>query len=499
MKRPYVLCIMDGWGLGPANEDNSIAQASLPTWSDLWNRFSHSTLEASGLAVGLPEGQMGNSEVGHMTLGAGKPLLQELPRIDLALKNPETFENPYVQKALHSKGAVHFIGLLSDGGVHSHLSHLHAYADFFQRRGKKIWLHAFLDGRDCPPKSALSYIKQISNIPFATIAGRFYGMDRDHRWERTQAAYSALMTGSASQTFSSCERYVATCYENSLSDEFIPPAVHETYTGIEAQDTLFFFNFRSDRVRQLLQACVDPNFSAFPQAPKVFDDVIGMTDYGDALRPFYHVLYPPVKAKDTLGSLIANQGLHQLRLAETEKYAHVTFFFNGGQEAPFPNESRVLIPSPKVATYDLCPAMSAQAVTEAAIKALDQGTIDFIVMNYANPDMVGHTGHMPATIQALESLDACLHDLVAAVQKKQGVLMLTADHGNCEKMRDDQGGPHTAHTLNPVPFLLVDTSGKSYKLKKHGSLADVAPTILDIMHLDVPPEMTGKSLIETVS
>jgi 2,3-bisphosphoglycerate-independent phosphoglycerate mutase len=504
MIRPLVLCILDGWGLAPDGPYNSISMAELPNWDHFCKTYPMSKLHASGLHVGLPDGQMGNSEVGHMTIGAGRAIFQELPRIDLSLTCSATWEHPALQKAINDSDCqvVHMIGLVSDGGVHSHIKHMIAYAKFFQDSGKKVLIHAFLDGRDCHPRSAIKYLEQIrgAGLDIGTISGRFYGMDRDKRWDRTESAYKAIFQGKSDRKFICPSAYVQESYDSGVPDEFVVPGVCSEYGGISSDDCILFFNFRSDRVRQLLEASILPGFDIFQQIviPK---HVIGFTDYGSKLRPFYDVLYEKEASQDSLGGIVSAQGLKQVRIAETEKYAHVTFFFNGGREEAYTGESRVLVPSPKVKTYDEYPQMSAEAVTDNAIKALEGRDVSLIVINYANPDMVGHTGNLQATIEALQAVDNCLGRLWDNVKQIDGVMIITADHGNCEEMMGQSGDEHTAHTLNKVPFLYMDETISLTEvdtiLRSEGTLADVAPTILGIMKLPIGAKMQGSSLFQT--
>lgn len=493
MKRPHVLCILDGWGLAEPGPYNSISEAHAPHWQNLWHTCPHSVLKASEDAVGLPLHQMGNSEVGHMTIGAGRKIYQDLPRINQAIHDKSLFQTPAIEKILNTKGTLHFIGMVSSGGVHSHSDHLKALIDFFSPQ-KKVVLHAFLDGRDCPPQSAKTFIKMFSPL-IGTLSGRYYAMDRDERWDRTQKAHDTLAKAHTPHIFHNSLDHIQACYDKGIIDEFIPPARHTSYEGMKPDDALFFFNFRADRMRQLVKTFVDPSFDFFTTcSPKV---VVGMTDYGDALTPYYHRVFLPQTLNNTLGQVIEKAGFTQKRMAETEKYAHVTFFFNGGREAVFKGETRVLIPSPKVTTYDLCPEMSAHALTDAAVETILEGKTDLIVMNYANADMVGHTGHRDAARQAVEVIDICLGRLENALQKQKGLLCVTADHGNVEAMKDDNHEPHTAHTLNPVPFVIKDFSHKPLTLFETGTLADIAPTLLTLMGLDVPLDMTGKILIKS--
>ncbi len=508
MKRQkLILCILDGWGYAPPGPSNAISQAHTPTWDRWLQTYPLATLEASGPAVGLPAGQMGNSEVGHMTIGAGRAVLQDLPRADHAFQTGSFQKDPFflsvITRLKETGRPCHLLGLLSDGGVHAHLSHILEMARLMAQAQVHVCVHALLDGRDTLPKSATTYLRSLqevqqefpSKISLATFMGRYYAMDRDQRWERTEKAYDALVSG-IGPSFSDPFRAVEDCYEKGIADEFMPPFVHASYKGAQAGDGLFFLNFRADRMRQLCEALVDPAFKGFSRKRVVpFFQPASLTSYHQSLDPLVHALLPPHQPESTLGEVLSRHHLTQMRLAETEKYAHITFFLNGGREQPFPGEKRFLVPSPKVATYDLCPAMSAQDLTEGTLKAIQEG-YDVIILNFANADMVGHSGHLPPTISAIEFLDKCLHRIESQALEKGYVLAVTADHGNAEEMIDSHsGGPLTAHTLNKVPFLLVNN--RDYKLKPTtGSLQDIAPTLLTVLSLPIPQEYTGRSLIQ---
>lgn len=503
--RPVVLCILDGWGHRDNPKDNAIALAKTPVWDGLMAHAPLGWLKTSGLAVGLPDGQMGNSEVGHMNLGGGRVVMQDLPRIDDAVATGKLAKNSqltdFIDKLKKSGGAAHIMGLLSPGGVHSHQDHLAALARIISEAGVPVSIHAFLDGRDTPPKSALQYLTKfeadiagLPNTRFATVCGRYYAMDRDKRWERVAKAYACLTAGEGHKAATPASA-VAHSYASGGTDEFVLPAVIGDYTGMKAGDGLLMANFRADRAREILTALLDPAFDGFNRSKVVsFAAAAGMVEYSQALNPFLTTLFAPADLKDTLGEIVSARGLKQLRIAETEKYAHVTFFFNGGIEEVFPGEDRILIPSPKVATYDLQPEMAAFEVTGKLVEAIGSGKYDLIVVNYANPDMVGHTGVLAAAILAAETIDHCLGRLKTAIEKAGGALLITADHGNLEMMMDDgTGQPHTAHTTFDVPVVLVgrqDVGGLH-----NGALADVAPTLLNLMGIPQPTAMTGTSLL----
>ncbi len=501
---------MDGWGLGEETDGNAIFLAHTPTVDNLSRRFPYARLEASGEAVGLPQNQMGNSEVGHLNLGAGRIVYQELVRINKVIEKGSFFHNESLTQAMEhvarNNSALHLMGLLSDGGVHSLDAHLFALLDMAAlRKIKPVYVHAILDGRDTPPASAMEYIKKLENKleqekcgAVATLSGRYYAMDRDKRWERTEKAYRAYVYSEGYRAGSSREALEA-AYARGETDEFVSPTVitgseGEPLAKIQEKDAVIFFNFRSDRARQISHAFVDRDFHVFPRGlTPPFPMFVCLTEYDPQLN--VPVAFPPTYLNDTLGEVVAGAGLSQLRIAETEKYAHVTYFFSGGNETIFPGEERVLIPSPKVATYDLKPEMSAPEVTVEAEKHLGSGRFNLVVLNYANADMVGHTGKGEAAIEAVEAVDRGISRLIDVTLKKGGIALITADHGNAEKMKAADGSPHTAHTNSEVPFILVSLN-TDCALRPKGILADVAPTILELMNLPVPETMTGESLID---
>ncbi len=500
---PVMLIIMDGWGNGdPMAQDNAIAVAHTPVMDDLMDRYPLTALACSGEAVGLPEGQMGNSEVGHTNIGAGRVVYQELTRITRAIRDGSFFENAafgeVIAAAKERGGALHFFGLLSPGGVHSHSAHLYALLELAKRSGlADVWVHAFLDGRDVPPSSAAGYVAELEDTlaeigvgRIATVSGRFYAMDRDKRWKRVAKAYEAIAHGDgllAENALAAVEE----SYASGVTDEFVIPAVVAGYPGMRPEDGVIFYNFRPDRARELTHAFTDDEFSGFARDEALRPAFATMTQYEAGLN--VRVAYPPQKLTKTLGEIIESRGLTQLRIAETEKYAHVTFFFNGGLETPYRNEDRILVGSPKVATYDLQPEMSALEVTDKVVAAIESEKYDFIILNYANGDMVGHTGVMAAAVKAVETVDACVGRCVAAVKKAGGAVAITADHGNAEQMTDRATGqPFTQHTTNPVPFLVVS---ERVAALREGKLSDIAPTLLALAEIDPPLEMTGRSLI----
>ncbi len=504
--RPVLLCILDGWGCAGGGSDNAIALARKPVWDRLMRTSPHAVADASELHVGLPSGQMGNSEVGHMNLGAGRVVMQDLPRIDDAFAGNHVGEMPalrdFVAALARSGGACHLMGLMSPGGVHSHQGHLAALARLLAAAGIPVRIHALLDGRDTPPRSAEGFVRDFlaaiaggGDIGIATIGGRYYAMDRDKRWERVALAYDSLVDAKGEHAADPLAAIEA-AYRRGENDEFVRPTAIGDYAGMRDGDGVLMGNFRADRVRQVLAALLDPGFAGFPRPRLVrFAAALGLTDYAESLRPFIAALFQPEELGQTLGELVAAAGLKQLRIAETEKYAHVTFFFNGGEEGLFPGEERILVPSPKVATYDLQPEMSADEVTDRLVAAIEGGRFDFIVCNYANTDMVGHTGDLVAAIKAVETVDRCLGRLDQAIRRSGGVMLITADHGNAEMMRDPEtGAAHTAHTLNRVPVLLVNAPAAVAALED-GELADIAPTLLRLLGLAQPAAMTGHSLI----
>jgi 2,3-bisphosphoglycerate-independent phosphoglycerate mutase len=504
--RPVVLCVLDGWGHREERADNSILQAKTPNWQRFMKGAPHALLQASELFVGLPSGQMGNSEVGHMNLGAGRVVMQDLPRIDKAIEDGSLAKNPalaaFIAALKKSGGTAHLMGLMSPGGVHSHQAHIAALARELDRAGISIRLHAFLDGRDTPPRSAGEYLAkfaadtaQLKHLAIGTVSGRYYAMDRDKRWDRVEKAYRALVQGEGEKA-ADAQAAVQQSYARDKGDEFVLPTVIGDYTGMRDGDGVLCANFRADRVREILSALLDRDFSGFPRGRVVrFAAALGMTEYSAELNRLVATLFPPEDLTDTFGDVVSHAGLTQLRIAETEKYAHVTFFFNGGREAEFPGENRILVPSPKVATYDLKPEMSAYEVTDKLVAAIDAGSFDVIVVNYANTDMVGHTGDIAAAVKAVEAVDTCLGRLAEAVERAGGALLITADHGNVEMMRDPKTGQaHTAHTLNPVPLVLVNPPAGVTGLRD-GRLADIAPTLLALLGLRQPAAMTGRPLL----
>jgi 2,3-bisphosphoglycerate-independent phosphoglycerate mutase len=501
--KPLALIIMDGFGISSETKGNAVASARKPNLDRLMQKYPNTIIIASGLSVGLPKGQMGNSEVGHLNLGAGRIVYQDYTRISLAVEEKKLAENKVLADAMEkAKGKkLHFLGLLSDGGVHSHNTHLYALLEMAKERGlKEVFVHAVLDGRDVPPKSALVYfqvleakMQSLGVGKVATVAGRYYTMDRDRRWERVEQGYQAMTKGMG-YSAQTPEQAVTDGYSRGESDEFLKPTIVDLQGLIEDGDSIIFFNFRPDRAREITRSFVDPNFKEFERLP-IKVNFACMTQYDATIDA--PVAFGPENLDDTLGEIVSRAGLKQLRIAETEKYAHVTYFFNGGKEKPNSGEDRVLIPSPKVATYDLQPEMSACQVTDEVIERIRSGTYHLIILNFANPDMVGHTGILDAAVRAVEAVDACVGRVVDEVLAQGGAVLLTADHGNAEKMIDSETGqPHTAHTTNPVPFVLILDDGKEHQLRKGGMLADVAPTILELMGIPLPKAMTGKSLIE---
>ncbi len=499
--KPVVLCILDGWGVSESDEHNAIALADTPNWDRIIAENPYATLGTSGLDVGLPDGQMGNSEVGHMNIGSGRIVMQNLPRIDKAISDGSLAQNPelhnLVSNLQETGGTCHIMGLVSDGGVHAHIDHIAALANIMSGANIPVVIHVFTDGRDTPPESGAEYVKRlqnkVENAQIATISGRYYAMDRDNRWERVEIAYNTIVSGEGVRKDNTINA-ITYSYKEGITDEFIKPAVIGDYTGMNDGDGLVMANFRADRARQILHALLDKDFKGFTRSKTVnFAGAVGMVEYSDELNKLLPALFPAEALHNILGQVIADSDLRQLRIAETEKYAHVTFFFNGGQEQEFPGEDRILVPSPKVATYDLQPEMSAVEVTDRLIEAINADKYDFIVVNYANTDMVGHTGIEQAAIKAVEAVDRALGRLEEAVSGKDGVLLITADHGNAEQMVDlATNSPHTAHTTNPVPFAIVG-EGRETTLQP-GRLCDIAPTILKIMNISQPQEMSGRNL-----
>ncbi|MEJ0018741.1 MAG: 2,3-bisphosphoglycerate-independent phosphoglycerate mutase [Acetobacteraceae bacterium] len=500
--RPVMLAILDGFGWREETADNAVAQARKPNFDRLWQSCPHAFLHTSGLDVGLPEGQMGNSEVGHLNIGAGRVVMQELPRISHAVQDGSIAKAPALQELISrlkaSGGTCHLLGLVSPGGVHSHQDHAVALAKILHAAQVPTVLHAFTDGRDTPPRSGADDIARLraalpDDVPIGTVIGRYFAMDRDKRWDRVGKAYAALAEAEGVRVDDAVQA-VKDAYAHDVTDEFVLPAVIGGYRGMQNGDGLLCFNFRADRVREILAALLEPGFDGFPRRRVIkFAAAVGMTRYSDELAPYLEEIFPHQALDHILGQVVAEAGRTQLRTAETEKYPHVTFFLNGGQETMFPGEDRIMVPSPKVATYDLQPEMSAPELTDKVVAAIDSRKYDLIVLNFANPDMVGHTGSLPAAIKAIETVDAGLGRIAASVASQGGALLVTADHGNSELMRDPvTGGPHTAHTTNPVPVLLM---GGGATALQDGKLADVAPTLLALMGLPQPQEMTGSSLI----
>ena len=503
--RPVVLCILDGWGERADTADNAILDADTPHWHEFLKSGPHATLQASEHFVGLPDGQMGNSEVGHMNLGAGRVVMQDLPRIEQAVADGSLARNPslmdFIARVKKSHGTAHLMGLMSPGGVHAHQDQIAALAKILAAAGIAVAIHAFLDGRDTPPKSADAYVtKFLADIAgsriarIATVCGRYYAMDRDRRWDRVERAYATLVDAKGEHA-ADAHAAIAQSYAAGKTDEFVLPTAIGDYAGMQDGDGVICANFRADRVREILTALLDPDFKDFARArvPR-FATAAGMAEYSTGLNRHLLTLFPPEALTDTFGEVVSHAGLTQLRIAETEKYAHVTFFFNGGRETEFPGESRILVPSPKVATYDLKPEMSAPELTDRLVETIDAGRFDVVVVNYANTDMVGHTGDIAAAIKAVEAVDQCLGRLAAAVERAGGCLLVTADHGNAEQMLDPATGqPHTAHTTNPVPLLLVNPPSGVTQLRD-GKLADIAPTVLALLGLPQPKAMTGQNL-----
>jgi 2,3-bisphosphoglycerate-independent phosphoglycerate mutase len=500
--RPVMLIILDGFGWREEKADNAVRLARTPTFSGLWQTCPHAFLRTSGRDVGLPDGQMGNSEVGHLNIGAGRVVRQELVRIHDAIADGSIGKVPaftgLVGKLKASGGTCHLLGLVSPGGVHSHEDHAVALAKLLQAAGVPTVMHAFTDGRDTPPQSAADVLTRLADalpvgLRIGTVCGRYYAMDRDKRWDRVAKAYNVLVDGDGAH-FADPVEAVRDAYAHGVFDEFVVPAAIDDYQGMRDGDGILCFNFRSDRVREILGALLEPAFDGFSRArvPR-FVAAVGMTRYSDELAPFLDVMFPPEPLTHLLGEITASAGRTQLRMAETEKFPHVTYFLNGGREASFDGEDRIMVPSPKVATYDLQPEMSAPELAEKAVAAIGSAKYDLIVLNFANPDMVGHTGNLKAAIKAVETVDTGLGRIAEAVRAQGGALLVTADHGNCELMKDPAtGGPHTAHTTNPVPVVLL---GGGAEALHDGRLADVAPTLLELMGLPKPAEMTGASLI----
>ena len=507
-KKVTMLMILDGFGINEKEEGNAVKLANTPNLNRILTENPNTVIHTSGKDVGLPDGQMGNSEVGHTNIGAGRIVYQDLAKITKSIEDGDFFSNPEFVEAIENckknNSKLHIMGLLSDGGVHSHNRHLYGLLEMAKRKDfENVYVHCFLDGRDTPPASAEGYIAELENKmkekgigQIATIAGRFYAMDRDKRWERVQKAYDAMVNGEGEKSLSAT-RAIEESYQKEVFDEFVVPTVITNINGepiakIENNDSIIFFNFRPDRAREITRSIVDEKFDGF-ETKNLNTFFVCMTPY-DETMPNVEIAFKKDEIKKTFGEYISKKGMTQLRIAETEKYAHVTFFFNGGEEKQYPGEERILVPSPKVETYDMQPEMSAFEVTDKVVEAIESEKYDMIILNYANPDMVGHTGSLEAAMKALEALDGCLKRVCDAIEKVQGTLLITADHGNSEQMIDyETGEPHTAHTTNPVPLAIV---GLKNKKLKEGRLADLAPTMLDIMGLEKPAEMTGESLLE---
>ncbi len=503
-----MLMILDGFGDNKNKDGNAIKLANTPNIDKLMKKYPNTDIFTSGLHVGLPEGQMGNSEVGHTNIGAGRIVYQELTRITKSIEDGDFFSNPEFIAAIENckkyNSKLHILGLVSDGGVHSHNRHLYGLLEMAKRRDfEDVYVHCFLDGRDTPPASAETYVAELQEKmkekgvgKIASLSGRFYAMDRDKRWQRVQKCYDALVNGEGEKAGDPIKA-IEDSYQKEVFDEFVVPTVmcngNEPVAKIEENDSVIFFNFRPDRAREITRALVDPEFDGF-ETKKMNLYYVCFTSY-DETMPNVHIAFKKEPLKNTFGEVVSEAGLTQLRIAETEKYAHVTFFFNGGEEKQYPGEDRILVPSPKVETYDMKPEMSAYEVTDKVCEALENDKYDVVILNFANTDMVGHTGSLQAAIKAVEAVDECVGKIVKIIEEKQGNLLITADHGNAEQMIDYKTGePHTAHTTNPVPIILV-TANKEYKLKENGKLADLAPTMLDLMGIKQPEEMTGESLL----
>ena len=508
-KKPTVLMILDGYGLNKNCEHNAVCEGKTPVMDQLMSQCPYVEGQASGLAVGLPEGQMGNSEVGHLNMGAGRIVYQELTRITKAIEDGDFFENPELLAAVENvkknDSSLHMFGLLSDGGVHSHITHLFGLLELAKRHGlKKVYVHCFLDGRDTPPASGKGYIEELQKKmdelgvgEIGVISGRYYAMDRDNRWDRVELAYKALTKGEGVKGTNAAEAVQAS-YDDGKTDEFVVPTVIEKdghpVATIQDNDSVIFFNFRPDRAREITRAFCDPEFKGFEREKKLNLTYVCFTDYDETI-PGKLVAFKKEEIKNTFGEYLAAHNMTQARIAETEKYAHVTFFFNGGVEEPNPGEDRILVKSPKVATYDLQPEMSAPEVCDKLVEAIKSGKYDVIIINFANPDMVGHTGVESAAIKAIETVDACVGRAVDAIKEVDGQMFICADHGNAEQLVDyETGEPFTAHTTNPVPFILVNAD-PSYTLREGGKLADIVPTLLELMGMEQPKEMTGTSLL----
>jgi 2,3-bisphosphoglycerate-independent phosphoglycerate mutase len=508
MKKTTALIILDGWGYSESPDSNAIMAANTPTWDKLWKTCPKTLISGSGTDVGLPDQQMGNSEVGHLNLGSGRVVYQDFSRISKAIEDGSFQTNQVIceaiDKAIKKDSAIHIMGLLSDGGVHSHIDHIKAAISLACEKGAtKVYFHAFLDGRDTPPQSAEKYIREVDQLfaslsvgQFASITGRYYAMDRDQRWDRVKLAYDMLTSGESDYSYDSAMDALSAAYARDENDEFVKPSVIGSTFSIQKDDSVIFMNYRADRARELTKAFVDDDFDGFSRPNKIaLSEFVMLTQYADSIKTV--CAYGPVHLPKVLGEHLQDLGKTQLRIAETEKYAHVTFFFNGGVEKPFEGETRELIPSPNVATYDLKPEMNAPLLTEKFVDAIEGGQYDVIICNFANPDMVGHTGNFDAAVQAIEALDQCLEKIIHSLKENGGQAMITADHGNAEKMSDHETGqPHTAHTNFLVPFIYVGDEAKA--TTQRGVLSDVAPTLLYVAGLPIPDEMTGKPLMSFV-
>jgi 2,3-bisphosphoglycerate-independent phosphoglycerate mutase len=503
--KPVVLCILDGFGYREDLKNNAIKMANTPNINAIFAKYPNTLISTSGEDVGLPSGQMGNSEVGHMNIGAGRVVMQDLPKIEKSIKEDTLRKQPVIAKAIEilkdNGKTCHIGGLMSPGGVHSHSNHILALAKIFANEGIDVKIHAFLDGRDTPPASAVYFlndfendIENIYNISIATIGGRFYGMDRDNRWNRVELHYDTIVSADG-ENFENSIKAITTSYKNEKNDEFVIPCTIDDYTGMEDGDAFIMANFRSDRAREITKALFDPNFSDFNRKKIInFSVKAGMTEYSTEHNSFMETIFPSEELKNVIGKVVSDNGLKQLRIAETEKYAHVTFFLNGGEERQYEGEDRILIPSPKVETYDLQPEMSAPEVCDKLVEAINSGKYSLIVVNFANCDMVGHTGVLEAAIKAVETVDTCVGKVLNAVKSQNGVMILTADHGNSEQMWDEEKNcPFTAHTTNLVPFVVME-AGNLKLMEKGGKLANIAPTILKLMNIEQPVEMTEKPL-----